>query len=244
MLSSQLKVLIPIAVLAVLLVSVLSDDQEIFLESKESKSSAGGPIYNKIKWFSSAEKDIWMMNQSHHGINSNSWDRLAIVVDKTRTPKTARYYQFEPGPLEWNEQLKERSFKVSCFLCHNNGPRVIRPNNESLFNPTSIKEKFKIFYWNLRIKSYGRVVADPIHDEKDLHELPPFRFQGKYENDILKVKTCVKCHKEDGFLARGFLKRQQKPTIQFMIESGTMPPFGYKLAEAEKRELERFLLGL
>lgn len=228
------------------LVGVTNDHQEVFLESKESKTINGGPVFNKIKWYQFKDKDVWMMNQSHHGslgVGSNSWDRLAIVVDKTQSPKRARFYQFEPGPLKWRDDLVEKPSKVSCFMCHNNGPRNIRPNYDSIFNPTSFKDRFKISYWNLRMKLYGRVLADSWHDEKDQSIIPPFRFRSPYENEHLKVATCVKCHQDSGFLARGFLNRQQVPTIKFMLESGQMPPAGFWLSNQEKQELEMFLEG-
>jgi len=234
-----------IACLTGLLVIKANYSQEVFIESKESKTTTGGPVFNKIKWFQFKDKDVWMMNQSHHGslATAKSWDRLAILVDKTQSPKVARFYQFEPGPLEWQENLPERPFKVSCFMCHNNGPRVIRPNYDSPFDPTSLKDKLKVFYWNLRIELYGRVLASSVHDERDQTQFPPFRFRSSYENEPLRVATCIKCHKESGFLARGLLRRQQMPTIKFMLESGQMPPLGFYLSSQEKQELELFLEG-
>ncbi len=228
-----------------LLVFVVSEDQEVLIESQESKTTLGGPVFNKIKSFQFGDKDVWMMNQSHHGSNAGeaAWDRLAIVVDRTQSPKIARFYQFEPGPLQWSEDLKEKPFKVSCFICHNNGPRVIRPNYDSPYDPTSIKDRLKISFWNLRIKLYGRVVASPHHDERDKSQLPPFRFRSSYENELLQVATCIKCHKESGFLARGPLSRQQGPTIKFMMETGQMPPLGFRMSAQEKQELELFLEG-
>lgn len=186
-----------------------------------------------------------MMNQSHHGssLAVNLWDRLAIVVDKTTSPKVARFYQLESGPLEWKNDIPIKPFKVSCFMCHNNGPRVIRPNYASPFDPTGMGDELKIAYWNVKIKLYGRVVADKIYDESDFRELPPFRFRGSYENEPLRVATYIKCHKENGFLARGHLRRQQIPTIKFMLESGQMPPVGFWMSSKEKQELESFLEG-
>lgn len=221
----------------------VSDNQEIFLESKESKTMGDRPVFNKIKLFQFKDRDVWMMNQSHHGIKTELWDRLAIVVDKTQNPKTAKFYQFEPGPLEWQENLPERPFKVSCYMCHNNGPRAIRPNYESPLNPTTFKDKIKISYWNLKMKFYGRILPHPSHDAMDLSAEKPFRFHSAYENETLKVKTCMKCHKESGLFARGSLHRQQTPTIKFMLESGEMPPPGFSLSFEEKVQIEKFLEG-
>jgi hypothetical protein len=243
---SFFKVLVLIGLVSTgLLVAVINDDQEVILESQESKTVLGGPVFNKIKWFKYPDKDVWMMNQSHHGsqVSANGWDRLAIVVDKTKSSKTARFYQLEPGPLEWKDNPPEKAFKVSCFMCHNNGPRVIRPNYDSPFDPTDLKDKVKIGYWNLQIKLYGRVLTDEIHDQGDIAASPPFRFRGDYENEPVKVATCVKCHKETGFFARGLLSRQQMPTIKFMLETGQMPPLGFSMSSNEKKELELFLDG-
>lgn len=237
-----------------LLLVLLYDKQEIVIESQESKTTSGGSVFNKIKWFQFKDKDIWMMNQSHHGHHghhgsngsdtfNSSWDRLAIVVDKSVSPKTARFYQFEPGPLEWKENLPQKSYKVSCFMCHSNGPRVIRPNFDSTFNLTSMKDRLKIMVWNLRIKSYRRMTLNKKHDEIDSGLKVPVRFRGSFENESLKVATCIKCHKESGFFARGPLLRQNISTIKFMVEAGHMPPFGFQLSSAEKLELEKFLMG-
>lgn len=231
--------------MAGLLIVLGSDSQEIFIESQESKTINGEAVFNKIKWFQFKDKDVWMMNQSHHGpqVGAQSWDRLAIAVDKTQSPPVARFYQLEPGPLEWKESLAERPFKVSCFMCHNNGPRLIRPNDDSPFSPTGFKDRLKISYWNLRIRLYGRVIASSVHDDRDHSQLPPFRFRSTYENEPLQVATCMKCHKESGFLARGLLRRQQLPTIKFMLESGLMPPFGFDLSSKEKEELKTYITG-
>lgn len=228
-----------------LLLFTIAGEQEVFIESRESKTVNGDPVFNKIKWFSFKDKDVWMMNQSHHGstANKDSWDRLAIVVDKTLSPKTARFYQLEPGPLEWKDDLEERSFKVSCFICHNNGPRAIRPNPESSLTSLGVKDRLRISYWNLRIKLYGRVVAHATHDERDHFQKPPFRFRGSYANEPLQIAACTTCHKESGFMARGLLRRQQAPTIRFMLESGQMPPLGFPLTAQERQELETFLEG-
>lgn len=231
-----------------LLAAPLLDDQEVFLESRESKTVGGGPVFNRIKWFNSKDKDVWMMNQSHHGphAEATAWDRLAIVVDKTKTPKVARFYQLKPGPLEWDENAIEsstRPFRISCFLCHNNGPRAIRPNERSSFGPLSLTDRWKITYWNLRIKLYGRVKPDQVHDQLDRSAQTPFRFHGSFANEPLRVAVCLTCHNESGFLARGLLRRQQMATIKFMVESGEMPPRGFGLSGEEKRELARFLDG-
>jgi hypothetical protein len=103
----------------------------ILIESEESKTKELTSVFNQIKWTTTPKRDIWMMNQSHYGTHASNarWERLAIVVDKTKSPPTARFYQLDPGPLVWSDDLpNHRSpFRVSCFNCHSNGPRAIRP---------------------------------------------------------------------------------------------------------------------
>ncbi|WP_413290312.1 hypothetical protein [Bdellovibrio sp. HCB337] len=219
----------------------------IVIESEESKNKDLEPVYNEIKWIPGKTKDVWMMKQSHAGRNASphQWERLAIVIDKTATPKTARYYQFAPGPLEWSEDLlKERvEYRVSCFICHNNGPRGIRPVSDSPLAGMSWNEKLKIGLWNLRIKTYGRILFDKTHDEEDASLNVHFRWHGDPHNDLLKVPVCQKCHNEDGFLSRGSLRRQQIGTIEHLVAKGHMPPTGFQMTVQEKKQLQDFIRG-
>jgi hypothetical protein len=216
-------------------------------ESEESKALDLRPVYNKILWISTPSRDIWMMNQSHFGMNAHSkqWERLAIIIDKTTSLKTARFYQFTPGPLEWNENLinQRRPYRASCFTCHSNGPRAVRPQFSSPSAPLAITDKIKISLWNLRIKTYGRIRYDESHNKEDVALVPPFHFEGHGENDELKIATCIKCHREEGFLARGTLVRQHAGTIQRMVKNGHMPPTGFSLSKSEKKQLKDFLHG-
>ncbi|MBY0413930.1 MAG: hypothetical protein K2Q18_07180 [Bdellovibrionales bacterium] len=225
----------------------ISYEKEVLIESEESKTLDLTSVYNKIKWISFPDKDVWMMNQSHYGVyaEKGKWERLAIVVNKTKKPMTAKYYQIENGPLEWDDSLinKRSAYRASCFNCHNNGPRAIRPMLKSKNANLGVKEKLQIFLLNMRIKTYGRIHYDPTHDKEDLTMETPFHHEGVNENAELKVKTCVYCHNEAGFLSRGFLRRQQRGTIKSLVEKGHMPPPGLFLSMKEKRELKDFLRG-
>ncbi|HVK62177.1 MAG TPA: hypothetical protein VM432_11530, partial [Bdellovibrionales bacterium] len=206
----------------------------------------GDPVYNRIVFIMSGKKDIWMMNQSHHGVKASkgSWDRLAIVVDKSSSPKTARFLQLPAGPLEWSEDLplKRLPLKISCFLCHSNGPRAIR-FNEANGVSLSWRDKLTVGIWNLQIKTYGRVIADSTHDKEDPELAVPFRYRGHYENETLEVKACVKCHQDAGIVARGKLTRLNGDSIRLMVASGEMPPAGFSLSESERQEIKNFVEG-
>ena len=238
-----LKIFICISLLSTAGLSFILNPIEIAFESKESKTINLGAVFNKVKWIEGFDQDVWMMNQSHHGHNAapSKWERLAIVVDKTKTPYQASFYQLQTGDLEWSPDLikNRKTYRASCFLCHNNGPRAIRPQDNSV----SLKEKLIIAAWNLRIKTYGRIVYNPIHDQEDKTAEVVFRNHMEGDNDTLQVKTCTICHRDSGFFARGLLSRQQRGTIKFLVENKQMPPTGFSLSEKEKKELRDFIRG-
>ncbi|NOT79400.1 MAG: hypothetical protein HOP07_10445 [Bacteriovoracaceae bacterium] len=227
---------------------LLNLSQEIVLiESEESKNMHLKSVYNQIKWIPSKNQDVWMMNQSQVGRypHKEQWERIAIVIDKTKKPMTAKYYQLKPGPLEWNNSLikNQVSFRASCFTCHSNGPRAIRPVYLSTKAPLSISKKLQVQLLNLRIKTYGRIKFNEDHLKTDLIIYPPFRYSQPWDLERLNIKTCNYCHKENGFFARGELVRQQSGTIQSMVEKGHMPPKGFSLSLNEKKQLRDFLKG-
>ena len=209
------------------------------IESLESKTNSGEVIHNEIQWFTFAEKDVWMMNQSHSGTAhpKEKWDRLAIVINKEA--KTAEYFQLPSGSLVWSDDLLKQkiSFKVSCFMCHANGLRAIRPAR------ASFADQVKAQAWNLKIKSYGRLSEDPRYSEEDKNSEYPFRHRERFENEILNIKACTLCHKESGFGARGVLTRQNAVAIKFMVDSGFMPPLGISLSKSQKSEIYKFTRG-
>lgn len=225
----------------------MNDSESVFIESAESKNAELKSVFNEIRWIPGIKQDVWMMNQSHHGRHpeTSQWERLAIVIDKTQIPPTAKYYQFAAGPLVWEESLlqKQTPYRASCFICHNNGPRALRPFRESAEARLSFLNRAKIQFWNLRIKTYGRIHYDPEHDEKDKFIDVPFAFHSPEEQEELNVKTCRTCHQEHGLFARGALRRQQTGTIRSMVARGEMPPPGFQLSKQEQKELQRFLMG-
>lgn len=219
------------------------DTSPILIESRESKTIQGGPVFNRIRKISQNGKTIWMMQQSHDGVNAppEKWERLAIVLD--HKTKTAEYFQLEHGPLDWNPNAKQEPLRVACGLCHSNGPRAVRPNFDSAEAKISLKDQLRIFAWNLGTKLNGRIEESPLEKIKDATQRlgrNPFKYRGELENQPLQVKTCTHCHTESGFLARGTLTKQNFMAIRFMVESGSMPPPGFSLPAAEKAQILQF----
>ena len=167
------------------------------------------------------------MRQSHDGagLPPDQWDDLKIIVDKTTTPYTVSYHQLKDG--------EEIEYKAACFGCHNNGPRAIRPKD---FSKLEALDQLKIITMNLRIKTYGRIKLKPDWQIRRV----PIAFNMRDDWDELNVKTCVKCHSETGFLARGKLKKQQAPMIDHLVKTGAMPPWPYQLSAKEEKQLKAF----
>ncbi len=237
--------ILSVALCSVLLLTAFlvykTDSKEILIESLESKTVQALPVYNKIKYIKDGERDIWMMNQSHSGRTDDrsKWERLAIVVEGHEVS----FYQIESGLLEWSEDLKKRQvpYRVSCFMCHTNGPRTIRPTEGDV--ALSWSERVKLLFWNTKIKLYGRLHESAEMKEADLKRETPFRHHGPLDDEPLNIQPCMKCHKENGFFARGVLTRQNRGTIQFMVQNKIMPPPGFSMTAQEEKNLNHFLRG-
>ena len=196
--------------------------------SYESKNAVGEDVFNKIKFFPSWKKDIWVMNQSHEGIDfpEGKWDRVAIVVDKSQKPYVSKFYQLKPGKLEFNQNIEVAPLRASCFSCHISGPRAIRPDPEFKM---SLKQKMLISLLNFRIKSYGNSKVKPGH--KPLNEVG-FDYNFKYSKQKISLESCNTCHNEDGI--RGPLEIQNLHTIRFLVSKGKMPPWPFSISKFDK----------
>jgi hypothetical protein len=132
----------------------------VLFQSRESKTLAGGPVFNRVAYLREGGRDVWMMHQSHAGphVPGSQWDRLAIVVENQGGHRTAKFYQLEPGPLTWNPAPKTvPQPRAACYMCHSNGPRLMRPEAGLGF-----MDRVTLTIWNSRIRGYGRVVPDPV----------------------------------------------------------------------------------
>jgi hypothetical protein len=225
---------------------LLLNSEIITLASRESKTSQGETVYNKIRLIQEPHRDIWMMNQSHSGPKAPSghWDRLAIVVDKSKPTKTALFLQLPPGELVWNESLlrQKQNFRVSCYMCHSNGPRAIRPDFSNY--PITWKDKITLVTWNIKIKLYGPILPHEDHEKSDLELATPFKYSSEFDDAKLMVKSCTLCHNNSAPKARGYLLRQHSIAIQFMVENSLMPPLGFELSESDRKAIDQFVRGL
>ncbi|MBI1860070.1 MAG: cytochrome c [Deltaproteobacteria bacterium] len=221
--------------LGALSLSLLFDPEPITIQSQESKTATLSPVFNRINWRAGASQDIWIMQQSHSGRHTphEKWDRIAMVIEKG-APRTATFYQLSPGHLSFDDLGPKIDYRAACLMCHPNGPRAIRPDTHGELS-LSMWNRMRLFAWNIRIKSYGRVQPQSIPSRT------PFRYSSPAANAPLLVAACVRCHRDGGLLARGTLRRQNFLSIGFMIDNHIMPPFGLSLSEKERREIELFI---
>ncbi|MGE4133922.1 MAG: cytochrome c [Bdellovibrionales bacterium] len=216
------------------------DTSPILIESIESKTIHGGPVFNEIsRQVLTGGEVVWNMKQSHHGVKADpeKWEHLRIRLHSSSGKTWANFDQLEnhqPAPL-----------RVACFMCHPNGPRAIRPNYASRSAPLSLKNKLRIQMWNLSIKVAGRVLEDPSELVKDRtlrlgHN--PFRYRGPFENQPIPTKLCQRCH-FDGPGGRGTLTRQHFMAIRHLVSTGAMPPLIFHLDREDRKELSQFIGG-
>lgn len=194
----------------------------ILFKSYESKTKDNKEVWNKITLISTNDKDIWKMKQSHHGISSKVWDDIEIIVTKKSYPYRAQYKQLKDGKII--------DYKASCFRCHPNGPRLIRPH---LNTQLSIKEKILLTKMNSLIKSYGYVKTEDVFKSK-----VPLIKSRINKSKHLKIKSCYKCHNG---IERGFITKENTETAKFLLLNKQMPPWPYTIGKAEVNLLNEFL---
>ena len=223
--------------------------QTVTFKSWESKGPSGGEVYNEITYYKEGKKDIWIMRQSHNGIDreKKTWDKIALIVEN----KKVNFYQLKPGENNLN-QFQKIPLKVDCLNCHANGPRLIRPAPDFSL---SLFEQLKIIGWNYQIRSVGNITSFPDKKFKELYSsrlsfsirktqyYEWYTRRGLLEKQSAKglsLSACVKCHSDQG--PRGLLSKKQVNSIQFLVENKLMPP-RHLLNSQELLEIKKFVAG-
>lgn len=211
--------------------------EAITFESIESKTIDEEAVFNQVSFESQKHLDIWKMRQSHGGrhLALKEWDELMIKVDKRQRPYQVSYHQLKNG--------KESEFKVSCYFCHSNGPRIIRPEIKSANAPLSLAQRAQINLWNLRMKSYGKVeIKKESLTLGGKARMTPLKYFGKNDLEPLKLSSCTMCH-HDSWWGRSSLTRQQALPIAHLVKNGQMPPWPFKISAEEQQKLNDYLKG-
>lgn len=209
--------------------------QPLVFLSLESKTDQGEGVYNRIKFIPGWNVDIWIMQQNHRGPNqpTNSWDRLAILVDKTKSPREASFYQFIPGELKFGTLAEQTAFRAPCYSCHASGPRAIRPATSNVI------EIMKVGLLNLRIKTYFQ--SKSIAGQNVVGDVP-FKRQHKMLEKNLPLTGCAMCHGENKI--RNELTFDHLATAQFLVEKNEMPPWPLRLLDSDREKLARWGLNV
>lgn len=194
----------------------------ISFKSQESKTKEGNAVFNKVTLVTNSHTDTWKMKQSHHGKSSKIWDEIEIIVDKTQDPYAARFIQLKNN--------KPIDYKASCFRCHPNGPRLIRPHKETVL---SFRQKLVLQKMNSLIKSYGFVKTDDFFKSKI-----PLIMNKDHSKKHLKIRSCSKCHNG---VERGYITKENTNTAKFLLINKQMPPWPYTIDKADVNLLNEFL---
>lgn len=209
----------------------------ILFDSKESKTKDFSTVYNRVSFTPGWSEDVWVMQQSHQGLDHQfkTWDRLMIRVDKTQKPIQAFFYQLKPDQITKPlEKIDHREFKVSCYTCHPSGPRAIRVDNQYM-QSLGLFERIKIFILNTRIKLYFAGIPKPGYPKIGS---TPFKMEFEGINQSLNRKSCESCHKEGG--VRQPLQAHHWATAKHLVETGAMPPWPHTIHEEDKKFFQQF----
>lgn len=195
--------------------------EKVLFQSHESKTASGGEIFNSVSFKRSIYVDVWTMDQSHFGMNSEKWDKLKIIVDREKSPVTVRYQQLDGA--------KNIEYKVNCIDCHSSGPRAIRAKQDNL----SYKDKLSIYTWNLIIKSYGDV---RLVEDNSIIRIKKLNIN---QEEVLKLRSCTRCHRNGA--ERGELSKKNIGSIKFLIKNKQMPPWPFEISNNDLEDLKKFL---
>lgn len=214
-----------VAIITICLLAV-SDPRPIVFESRESRTAAGLPVFNRLQWqWQPFSQETWWMQQSHQGSRAplHLWDNLQIKMLSANGVITARFAELEPTATI-AVATPAIPLKVACYRCHANGPRAIRPNGKSQEAPLNYWQRFRIFLMNLRIATYGPVVGASASPGPQ-----PFQHQHPAAQKLMPLQSCAPCHNQQGGFSRSPLRYQHIKTAAFMVKNGLMPPLGFAL---------------
>lgn len=222
------------------------DESPILFESRESKTSTLAAVFNRVTYQRQGGDDLWMMEQSHSGPHGEAWDRLAIVVKTVGDQRLASFWQLAPGPLDGFQASERLDFKAKCYMCHANGPRVMRPNFASPDAALSLWDRVRLVVMNLRIKTYGPILPEYPQGsglfDATLAARDGFKFAGALADSELDLPACKLCHDDSGWV-RASLRRQHFLAVDFMLGKRLMPPVGFTVSDEDRERIGLFLKG-
>ena len=167
---------------------------------------------------------------NHIAAFANDTVRVYLLVQKTSTDKNWGYFSIVQDltvdpPLDYFAEIKGAKVKfegTGCYKCHSSGPLAIHPARADLVNDEALTAAI-----NHHIANQPR----------SRFFFPPGDRQPDYGKP-LEMKTCTKCHDEDG--DRAPLYRVHSHPIRVLVDFGHMPP-KHRLTAEEITELKAWL---
>ena len=194
--------------------------------SGESKSDLGYPVINRVSLIEKSGFDMWLMRQyiSPKKVLPKklpdwwNWSFVGILVDKTKLPKKAYYFEFEPKNFPAGILPELTEFRASCSNCHASGPRLIRPSTAKL-GEFQLKESMPglLKDWNKKIENYREVEDYLSNHEAKMFPADPII------SEVLTHTECSECHNNTNQAVRGPLRRKHGESILFLVTNLEMP---------------------
>jgi hypothetical protein len=188
------------------------DNPRVDMTSKESSINFfEEPTLNSIEWLANADFDVWLLRQKI--FREDDFRSYALVYDKRKAPPTAYYVQVERNGYKWRGG--------SCYECHVNGPRLIRPLKPALASDQRALETFNAYLATLPAVETHFPISEP-------------RDRGA---ERLRLQKCDQCHND---VERGAIYSTHAAASAFLVASGEMP-IGDTLTAEESYELRRWV---
>ncbi len=205
--------------LAALKFTEVSYSDRLFLEnprlemtSKETSVNLfKQPTFNSIQLLTNKDFDIWILRQKK--FKEQDFRTYTLVQDKRIYPNKAYYLRIASDGFIWRGG--------SCYECHANGPRKIRPlRPELVSNAEFVKE-----------------INDYISTLPIIETNFPEREPQNTKSERLHFEKCDECHND---VDRGALYSVHADASRLIVSGGDMP-IGTKLTSEESYELNKWI---
>jgi len=191
-------------------------DTTVCFESRESTESVGTSVTNCV---THEEKDSWSVywmrqRQGPGSAARTSWTLLAIATH--RETRTSFFYKFPKAPFRGAKTPV--ALDPPCFACHANGPRKLRPSQDSearIGLDVSARKLLAAFNNDIERLPAQRIVVptDPV--------LRNAMFGVGADLSPHNDDACVMCHNGR---RRAVLRGLHSDTAGFLRKIGAMPP--------------------
>lgn len=184
------------------------DNPRVDMTSKESSINFfEEPTLNSIEWLANADFDVWLLRQKI--FQENDFRSYALVYDKRKAPPTAYYLEVKQDGYKWRGG--------TCYECHVNGPRLIRPLKPELVGNQRTLEEVNAYLATLPVVETHFPANEP-------------RDNGA---ERLRFPKCDQCHND---VERGAIYSTHADASALIVASGEMP-IRDRLSSEESYEL-------